>query len=135
MFNLSPIKILLIVGVALVLLGPDKLPQAARQVGSFWRSLKELQRKVEADVRTALPDLPSSSEIARVVRSPVNLLNTLADRVEPVAESTNESDDVPAMADVDIDRELFEERSSPYSADPSVPNESAPATTSDPGLN
>ena len=56
----------------------------ANKLGAGWRSLKRLQQRVEAEVREAVPDLPSSAELARVVRSPVNLLNTLAER-------TNES--------------------------------------------
>ena len=84
MFSLSPLKILLIAAVIMVLLGPDKLPEVANKLGAGWRSLKRLQQRVEAEVREAVPELPSSAELARVVRSPVNLLNTLAER-------TNES--------------------------------------------
>jgi sec-independent protein translocase protein TatB len=81
-FDLSPIKILVIVAVALFLLGPDKLPDVAHKLGSSWRALKRLQEKVEAEVREAIPDLPSTGEIARIVRSPVNMLNQLADRAD-----------------------------------------------------
>jgi Sec-independent protein translocase protein TatA len=136
-FNLSPIKIMLMVGVALILLGPDKLPQAARQIGSFWRSIRDFQRKFEADVRQSLPDLPSSTDIARAVRSPVNLLNTLADRIDPVPEAdiapegTEEND----LAQVDDIEESLAERFSPYQADPSVANEPHPTAGFDPGLN
>ena len=99
MFSLSPIKILVIVAVILILLGPDKLPEVAHKLGSWWNALKRIQEKVETEVRDVLPDLPSSSEIARIARSPVNLLNELADRAEarggdgapePVAPTTPE---------------------------------------------
>jgi sec-independent protein translocase protein TatB len=79
-FSLSPVKILLVVAVVLVLLGPDKLPEVANKLGRSWRALKRLQERVEAEVRSAVPDLPSSAEIARIARSPVNLLNQLAER-------------------------------------------------------
>jgi sec-independent protein translocase protein TatB len=81
-FDLSPIKILVIVAVALFLLGPDKLPDVAHKLGSSWRALKRLQEKVESEVREAIPDLPSTSEIVRIARSPVNMLNQLADRAD-----------------------------------------------------
>ena len=74
MLSLSPVKILIIVVVAIILLGPDKLPQFARQVGDTWRSFRALQRKMEESVRDSLPDLPSTSEIARLARSPASLL-------------------------------------------------------------
>jgi Sec-independent protein translocase protein TatA len=69
MFGVNPIKIMVIVAVVLLLLGPDKLPEVA-------------QERVESEVREALPDLPSSGELARMARSPVNLLNQLADQVD-----------------------------------------------------
>lgn len=81
-FDLSPIKILLIVAVILLVLGPDKLPQAAHQIGSAWKSLQQWRERIEKEIRDVVPDLPSSADIARIARSPVNLLNSLADRVD-----------------------------------------------------
>jgi sec-independent protein translocase protein TatB len=82
MFGVNPIKIMVIVAVILLLLGPDKLPEVAHKLGSSWRALKRLQERVESEVREALPDLPSTGDIARMARSPVNLLNQLADQVD-----------------------------------------------------
>jgi len=81
MFSLSPIKLVIIIAVALIVLGPDKLPEVARQVGSLWKSAKSWQARVEAEVRDVVPDLPSTADIARIARSPVHLLNSLADKV------------------------------------------------------
>lgn len=81
-FSLSPIKIMVIMAVVLLLLGPDKLPEVAQKLGSWWRTIKSLQERVESEVRQAIPDLPSTSDLARMARSPVNLLNQLADRVD-----------------------------------------------------
>lgn len=66
----------------MLLMGPDKLPEIAHRLGSSWRALKRLQERMESEVREAIPDLPSTSEIARIVRSPVSLLNQLSDRVD-----------------------------------------------------
>jgi TatA/E family protein of Tat protein translocase len=79
---LSPIKILVIVAVILLLMGPDKLPEVAHRLGSSWRALKRIQERVESEVREAIPDLPSTGDIARIVRSPINLLNQLSDQVD-----------------------------------------------------
>jgi Sec-independent protein translocase protein TatA len=35
MFNLGPEKLMMVLLVALIVLGPDKLPNAARQVGRY----------------------------------------------------------------------------------------------------
>jgi TatA/E family protein of Tat protein translocase len=80
MLDLSPIKILIIVAVILLVMGPNKLPEVAQRLGAGWRALRKLQQRVEAEVREAIPDLPSASELARLARSPVNLLNQLADK-------------------------------------------------------
>lgn len=104
MFNLSPFKIMIIVAVILIVLGPDKLPQAARQIGNGWRSLKQFQQKVESEVRDAIPSLPSSGELARVVRSPVNLLNELAVRAEQ-STTIGESEDAPLDSEIELAKE------------------------------
>ncbi|HWE66578.1 MAG TPA: twin-arginine translocase TatA/TatE family subunit [Acidimicrobiales bacterium] len=78
MLNLDPAKLLIIAVVAVILLGPDKLPQFARQVGGAWRSFNEFRHRMETEVRSSIPDLPSSTDIARLARSPSALLNHLS---------------------------------------------------------
>ena len=78
MFNLDPGKLLVIAVVAIILLGPDRLPQVARQVGGAWRSFNEFRHRMESEVRNTMPDLPPTSEIARLARSPSALLNHLS---------------------------------------------------------
>jgi sec-independent protein translocase protein TatB len=78
MFNLDPAKLLIIAVVAVILLGPDKLPQVARQVGGAWRSFNEFRHRMETEVRGSIPDLPSTTDIARLARSPSALLNHLS---------------------------------------------------------
>jgi len=76
---LSPAKLLVVLVVALFVLGPDRLPKVARQVGGLWRDLRALRQKLEADVRGSFPDLPSSETVSRAVRSPLSFLDDLAD--------------------------------------------------------
>jgi sec-independent protein translocase protein TatB len=78
MLNLDPGKLLVIAVVAIILLGPDRLPQVARQVGGAWRSFNEFRHRMETEVRSSMPDLPATSEIARLARSPSALLNHLS---------------------------------------------------------
>jgi sec-independent protein translocase protein TatB len=80
--GLSPVRLLIIVVVALIVLGPDKLPQVAKQAGSLWHSLRSLQQRVEDEIREVAPDLPRSSDLVRYARSPVSLLNQLADKAK-----------------------------------------------------
>lgn len=126
---------MVIVAVVLLLLGPDKLPDVAQKLGSSWRALKRVQERVEAEVREAIPDLPSSGDIARIARSPVNLLNQLADRVDAKEEITQPSLDGTLLAREGrgpVNEPLFE-RPAPVSpmSDPSTASVPPP----DPSLN
>jgi Sec-independent protein translocase protein TatA len=78
MFNLDPAKLLVIGIVAIILLGPDKLPKVAKQAGAAWRSFNEFRHRMESEVRNTVPDLPPTSEIARLARSPSALLHHLS---------------------------------------------------------
>jgi sec-independent protein translocase protein TatB len=57
---LDPVKILAVLVIALIVLGPEKLPRVARQLGAAWHELTKFRDKVEAEVRQAIPevDLP-----------------------------------------------------------------------------
>ena len=59
MLNLDPGKLLVIGVVAIILLGPDRLPQVARQLGGAWRSFNEFRHRMESEVRNTMPDLPA----------------------------------------------------------------------------
>lgn len=86
MLDLSPTKILIILIVGVLLLGPKRLPQVARQLGAGWRRLRELHDQIDSEVRKSIPDLPSSHDLVRMARSPVALLNQLAEMpTEPPA--------------------------------------------------
>jgi Sec-independent protein translocase protein TatA len=76
---LSPAKILVVVVVAVIVLGPDKLPKVARQVGSLWGDFRRMRERLESDVRGNFPDLPSTDRISQAVRSPISFLDSLAD--------------------------------------------------------
>ncbi|MGB8196960.1 MAG: twin-arginine translocase TatA/TatE family subunit [Acidimicrobiales bacterium] len=96
---LSPFKIMVIVAVVLLLMGPDKLPEVAHRLGSSWRALKRIQERVESEVRDAIPDLPSTGDIARIVRSPINLLNQLSDQVDAKEAAEVRKNQPPAPAE------------------------------------
>jgi sec-independent protein translocase protein TatB len=95
MLNLDPGKLLVIAVVAIILLGPDKLPQVARQVGGAWRSFNEFRHRMESEVRSTMPDLPPTSEIARLARSPSALLNHLSNMSAQDEESEGPVEEPP----------------------------------------
>ena len=61
MLNLDPSKLLVIAVVIVIVLGPNRLPHFARQVGGAWRSFSEFRQRMESEVRASMPDLPSTT--------------------------------------------------------------------------
>ena len=56
MFDLSPDKILMLGILALVVLGPNRLPEAARTAGRFLGQLRRMSSSFESEVRQALSE-------------------------------------------------------------------------------
>ncbi len=79
MLDLSPTKLIIIFVVMIVLLGPKRLPQVARQLGATWRKAVNFQQQLERELRQSLPDLPSTRDVARFTRGPLTMLSELAD--------------------------------------------------------
>lgn len=81
---ISPAKLLVVFVVVMIVVGPDRLPNVARQMGAALQALRNFHAKVESEVRETIPSLPSSQQLARYTRSPTALLNTLLDMDNPV---------------------------------------------------
>ena len=56
MLDLSPDKLLMLAVVALVVLGPNRLPGAARTVGRFFGQMRSMSASLQSEVREALHD-------------------------------------------------------------------------------
>ena len=58
--NIGPAEILVILFVALMVFGPQRLPEVGRQVGSMMRELRRIQDTVRGELDSVLhPDLPT----------------------------------------------------------------------------
>jgi Sec-independent protein translocase protein TatA len=66
MLNLDPAKLVVILVLALVVMGPEKMQSSARHFGTLWRSVTEFREKAEQQVREAMPDL----DLPRIPTSP-----------------------------------------------------------------
>jgi sec-independent protein translocase protein TatB len=106
-FNLSGSEIVIILILALVILGPDKLPDAMRRAGRTWGELKKLSSGFQEEVRKGF-DEPTKEvrETAQAVRKaaafPSKKLtyNPLKDKppVLPEGESVAEPDPAELVA-------------------------------------
>lgn len=57
MFNIGGGEVLVILLVALLVLGPDKLPDAARTAGKMMRQVRDVSQGFQNEVRQAMADV------------------------------------------------------------------------------
>ena len=85
MGSLDPAKLLVILVVALIVLGPERLPRVARQLGAAWRELTRVRDKVTDEVRSAMPDL----DLPKIPRASSAISSFLSDLTRPVPGATD----------------------------------------------
>ena len=111
MFNVGTPELLVILLVALIVLGPNKLPDAARQVGKFVGEMRRMSTGFQSELRDAMQEPVSTSSPPR--RSdPVPKATPAAD-IKPVsqvipdesyaADPSSASPGVPEVGDVASD--------------------------------
>ena len=70
MFNLSGSEIVVILLLALVVLGPEKLPDALRRAGRMYAELKKMGNSFQAEVKNALDEpMKEMHETADLMRN------------------------------------------------------------------
>ncbi|HZD66715.1 MAG TPA: twin-arginine translocase TatA/TatE family subunit [Acidimicrobiales bacterium] len=63
MGDLSPIKILIVAVIALVVLGPEKLPDMTRRAGRAWSDVRRFRDSMHAQVQDVVGDVPGLDEL------------------------------------------------------------------------
>lgn len=102
-FNLGMGEVLVILLVALLVLGPDKLPGAARNVGRFLGEMRRMSAGFQAELRDALqepvdgtPRTAASAPAPKATPRPVEASGTPAGG--PPAEPAEVTDRTPEQA-------------------------------------
>lgn len=116
MLTLDPVKLLIIAVVALLVLGPDKLPGAARKVSALLRDLRRLRASLHDQVHEAVGDHPLVGELTEA-RDGLVRLRASADPGQPLYRSIRFGPDDPVGVP-DVGRsgpalDLGESRSTP----------------------
>lgn len=57
MFNLDPSKLLIVLAVALIVLGPDKLPTFMRGVGKYWNEFQKVRVRLQDEMNGAISQI------------------------------------------------------------------------------
>jgi sec-independent protein translocase protein TatB len=92
-FDLSPDKILVLGILALVVLGPKRLPEAARSAGRFLSQLRHMSASFQSEMRDAMGDPTQGfssvitelrpAEVRRSVRQAINPIANPEPRITP----------------------------------------------------
>jgi sec-independent protein translocase protein TatB len=111
MFNIGPGELMAIAAVALIVLGPQRLPQAMRQVGKFVGELRRISGGFQDELRRAIDesDVGDEADDEPEYRA-VAIEATTTDNAEPVAAAPADapSDDAPP-ADATVAAEAEDE--------------------------
>lgn len=95
MFNLSGSEIVFLLLIALVVLGPEKLPEAVRKFGKLYAEVKKMSTGFQSELRNALDEpMREMRETAEAIKQAADF-NFIADAaVEP--EESPSTDHAPA---------------------------------------
>lgn len=137
MLNIGPPELILIFVIALVIVGPQRLPDLGRTIGRGLREFRKMQDEVKdlvntgmgddfkqtrAELKKTAADLKSATDVRSAFRT-----DTTPTRPHGVRRGAVVPDDTVApTADADVP-ELTED------TEPSSPPEPSPADTDDPG--
>lgn len=80
MGSISPIKILIVAVVALVVLGPERLPEMTRRAGKAWGDFRDFRQTMEAQVRGVVGDVPGLGELRGL--TDIGIRSTVASAVQ-----------------------------------------------------
>lgn len=61
--NLDPAKLLVILVIALIVLGPERLPRVARQLGALWREITVTRDRLVNEIKEQVPDIPDPRDL------------------------------------------------------------------------
>jgi sec-independent protein translocase protein TatB len=123
-FNLSGTEIIVILLLALVVLGPEKLPEALRRAGRTYAELKKMGNSFQSEMRSVLDEpMKEMRDTADLLRQAVDVTVTTATtdtRGASAAEPAPTSPADAAPTDAATDPE-------PVTATNTVPMDAAPA--------
>lgn len=93
MFNLSGSEIVVIILLALIVLGPEKLPEAIRRFGRVYGELKRMSSGFQNEFRNAFDEpIRELRETAQLTKDAVmNPVNEIRGTVKDVGKKTPES--------------------------------------------
>jgi TatA/E family protein of Tat protein translocase len=97
--SLGPAEILVVLVVALLVFGPNKMPEIARQVGKGMREFKRVQQHLKSELRDVVSEFDAPSTTSTVDVDPVPMLPPKDDEVVVAPDPAPPATDAPAAVD------------------------------------
>lgn len=100
MFNLTGSEIIILLLLALIVLGPEKLPEAIRRFGQIYAELRKMSQGFQSELRQAIDEpvreLRSTAEMARrTIEEPAESLSRVTTQIGQDAKDTLSTKRVP----------------------------------------
>lgn len=90
MFGISGFELVIIIAFALLIFGPDKLPQMARTAGRFINQFKRFQEEMEGVLKAEMYGAERRQKVAEVTKSAKTSGETV---VEAIAEDYDDDEE------------------------------------------
>lgn len=89
-------EIVIIMVVAVVIFGPDKIPEIARGLGSAVRKLKEASEDIKQEIMNPVQDVDPTKDITRTIKelNPMNEIEDSFKKVNPMEDFQKSFDEV-----------------------------------------
>jgi sec-independent protein translocase protein TatB len=105
MFNLGPFELVAIFVVALLVFGPDKLPEIGKQVGRAFKEFKKFQDSMQANVRDVMepiagPIQSAMQDNAQQVRDALEPITGNGGKIQAPDFSNSSNVNVPRSATI-----------------------------------
>jgi sec-independent protein translocase protein TatA len=109
MFNIGPVELIVILIIALLVVGPKRLPEVGRSIGRGLREFRKAQEEVQRTIQSALDEEPPTSRPATpsaATPPPEGSGNGSGDPSNVAPEATGEADQNAPTGTSDIVRYL-----------------------------
>jgi sec-independent protein translocase protein TatA len=93
MFNIGPLELMVILVIALLVVGPHRLPEVGRSIGRGIREFRKAQDEVQKTIQSALNEpAPTARPVPRADAAPRPEGKTVTDAADPT-DATDGADD------------------------------------------
>jgi len=122
--SLGPAEILVILVVALLVFGPNKMPEIAKQVGKGFREFRRVQQHLKSELRDVVAEFDSPSSSPSVEQQALPMLPPKDDAPTSASDAAP-SDPAPSAPTLPVADATAAAATPPTNPEPDAPSEPA----------